>query len=178
MTELMREKRREERPDPAGIVRRGAAAEDVRRFTETAGKPPPCAVGKHYEGPDRMTPRRCERTATMEVYGLWMCEAHGEEAAGGALEEIAYDLEQELQRSRGNPFYMNPSPHVEDGHGLGIHDPPYDRFVSARLIVCRHMRLAFEEGVDWLVEILEEERESVAAQAAYALALEREADLR
>ena len=46
-----------------------------------------------------------------------------------------------------------------------------------RLILHRHMRLAFEEGADWLVEMLEEERESVAAQAAYALALERAAGL-
>jgi len=38
------------------------------------------------------------------------------------------------------------------------------------------MRPAFEEGADWLVETLE--REGVAAQATYALALEREAGLR
>jgi hypothetical protein len=43
--------------------------------------------------------------------------------------------------------------------------------------VCRHMRLAFEEGANWLVEVLEREREGVAAQAAYALALETKAGL-
>jgi len=55
-------------------------------------------------------------------------------------------------------------------------DPPFDTFMSGRLLVCRHMRPAFEEGADWLVETLE--REGVAAQATYALALEREAGLR
>ena len=50
--------------------------------------------------------------------------------------------------------------------------------MGARLLLCRHMRLAFEEGASWLVEALEEERESVAAQCAYALALERGAGLR
>jgi hypothetical protein len=47
-----------------------------------------------------------------------------------------------------------------------------------RQIVCRHMRLAFEEGAHWLVEVLEREREGVATHTAYALALEREAGLR
>lgn len=45
-----------------------------------------------------------------------------------------------------------------------------------RLLLCRHMRLAFEEDAHWLVETLE--REQVSAQAAYALALEQEAGLR
>ncbi len=39
----------------------------------------------------------------------------------------------------------------------------------------RFMRLAYEEGEAWLVEPLEKEREQIAAQAAYALALESEA---
>ncbi len=54
-------------------------------------------------------------------------------------------------------------------------EPPRDYFMGVRLLVCRFMRLAFEEEADWLVEMLEAERESVAAQAAYALALDREA---
>ncbi len=40
------------------------------------------------------------------------------------------------------------------------------------------MRLAYEEDAHWLVEMLEQEREKVAAQAAYALALGRETGLR
>jgi hypothetical protein len=53
--------------------------------------------------------------------------------------------------------------------------PSSVRVMGVRLLVCRFMRLAFEEEeADWLVEMLEAERESVAAQAAYALALDRE----
>ena len=53
--------------------------------------------------------------------------------------------------------------------------------MHARLLVCRLMRLPFGDGADWLVEVLEVlevEREEDAAQAAYALALERAARLR
>ncbi len=44
--------------------------------------------------------------------------------------------------------------------------PSSVRVMGVRLLVCRFMRLAFEEEADWLVEMLEAERESVAAQAA------------
>lgn len=205
-----------ERPDPAGIVRRGEAAEYVRWSAE-GGKPPRCWVGRGLDG------MRCERPAVMEVYGLGMCEPHGEEAASGALEEIAYDLEQELQRPM-NSHVRSLSPHMEaalrrgfgilpadvddyerrdalllaafpldrgrtdsetlayvedpDAHGRGRRSPPHDAHMMDRILVCYHMRLAFEEGASWLVEALEPERESVSAQAAYALALEREAGLR
>ena len=56
--------------------------------------------------------------------------------------------------------------------------PPHEAYLGYRLLLCRHMRLAFEEDAHWLVEMLERERELVAAQAAYALALEGEAGLR
>lgn len=65
--------------------------------------------------------------------------------------------------------------YVEDGEGQGTHEPPYDMYMSARLLLHRHMRLAFEEDAFWLVEVLEREREAVAAQVAYTLALGREA---
>ena len=62
-----------------------------------------------------------------------------------------------------------------DGNGRGKQESPYDAFMSDRMLIHRHMRLAFEEDTDWLVEILEAEREKVAAQVAYALALDRAA---
>ena len=70
--------------------------------------------------------------------------------------------------------------YVEDpiANGLGTRESPHDAYMGDRLLLCRHMRLAFEEDAHWLVETLEWERELVAAQAAYALALEREAGLR
>jgi hypothetical protein len=52
-------------------------------------------------------------------------------------------------------------------------EPPLDSPMGDRLLVSRLMHLAFEEGATWLVEVLERER--AAAQAAYALALDREA---
>ena len=155
----------------------------------------------------------------MEVYGLPVCEIHGGEATAGALEEMAYDLEQELQRPM-NPHVRRLSPHLARAlrHGGGslpsaeAHDhrraeaallaafplrrelaeadtlayveapdhrlPPYETFMLDRQLSCRFRRLAFEEEAVWLVEMLERERASVAAQAAYALALDREAGLR
>ncbi len=211
-----------ERPDPAGIVRRGEAV-GFRGYVERYGEPPVCFVGEHGERGGSMAPAACERPAAVEVYGLWMCAVHGEEAAFGALEEIAHDLEQELQRPV-NPYVRSLSPHLAhalgrgfevlpegvedygnddaallaafpldrgracaetlayvedpDGQGRGTHEPPFDAYMRDRMLLHRHMRLAFEEGADWLVEMLEAEREQIAAQVAYALALGREAGLR
>lgn len=216
MTEVFTEGRNE-RPDETGIVLRGEAV-GFRGYVERYGEPPVCFVGSH-------PGESCERLAVMEVYGISMCEAHGEEAAAGALEEIAYDLEQELQRPM-NPHVKSLSPHIEralrhgfeslsdeaanaaaghkdetllrafpldhdrvcsatlhyvrdpENNGMGTHESPCDSYMHDRLLLCRHMRLAFEEDAHWLVETLEREREQVSAQAAYALALEQEAGLR
>ena len=56
--------------------------------------------------------------------------------------------------------------------------PPYDVFRQARHTIHRAMRLAYEEGEDWMVETLEPHRETVAAQAAFALVLEQEVGVR
>lgn len=218
MTEVSSTPRRgAERPDAAGIVLRGAAAEFVRGYEKMMGKPPTCTVGKL--GGGSLAPAACDRSAVMDVYGLPMCELHGEEAAGGALEEIAFDLENELERAA-NPHSRPLSPHLERAlrYGMGslpdeaysrehadtallkafpldrdrveqstldyLRDPdscigfqsPIDSHMDDRMLLCRHMRLAFEEGASWLVEILEPQREVVAAQVAYALALEKEAE--
>jgi hypothetical protein len=217
MTKLMRSGGEEtafpigspEHPDAAGIVLRGEAAQSVKRFAEDPEKPARCRVGAEFV---------CERPATMEVYGLAMCVEHGEEAAAGALSEIAFDLEEELHRPM-NKHVRPVSPHLAHAlrHGFETvpegsddaheeealleafplersradsdilayvsspddeREPPFDSFMGDRMLIHRHMRLAFEEGADWLVETLEAERAQIAAQAAYALALEREAGLR
>ena len=62
--------------------------------------------------------------------------------------------------------------YVEDPDSWRDHSPPYDTHRSVRLLIHKVMRLAYGEGVGGLVESLEPDRESVAAQAAYALALE------
>lgn len=207
-----------ERPDPGGCVLRGAAATGIRELSKF-GNAPTCRAGVGDKA--GFTVVDCARPAVMEVYGIEMCETHGEEAASGALEEIAHDLDQELPRPM-NPHVRDVSPHIEaalrlgfgvlgdvdpedgdregasyrtlveafplgsgkvcgsitayaedpDGNGRGIDEPPLDAYLQDRLMVHRHMRLAFEEGADWLVETLEPHRVHVAAQAAYALALE------
>ncbi|CAN5741461.1 hypothetical protein BH24ACT22_BH24ACT22_18220 [soil metagenome] len=197
-----------ERPDAGGIVRRGeAVSEFTRGYKEKHGAAPHC-FALHAFG--------CERESVMEVYGLHFCEAHGEEAASAAFEEIYYDLERRIV-----PDDSDLNPHVEHAFRLAMksvppydgddseaallkaypldentrqrveaetplyieepdddHLPPFDAHLGDRLLVCRHMRLAFEEGATWLVEMLEKHREYCAAQAAYALALENEAGLR
>lgn len=216
MTNTEQAGRRQDRPDPGGVVRRGKAV-GFRGYLKRYGEAPPCFSGSHRDGTS------CERPAVMEVYGITMCEVHGEEAAAGALEEIAHDLEEELQRPM-HPHVRDLSPHLEaalcrgfevlpdeardheradfrlleafpldrkracltsvayaedpDANGRMTREPPFEAFMSDRLLLHRHLRLAFEEDAHWLVETLEGEREEVARQAAYALALELEAGLR
>ena len=49
-------------------------------------------------------------------------------------------------------------------------ETPYDMWRHSRTVIHMLQRLAFQEGEDWLVEILEQGREQVAAQTAFALA--------
>lgn len=82
-----------ERPDAGGIVRRGEAV-SFTGFAEEYGEGPRCFAGHEFG---------CERTAVMEVYGLYFCEAHGEEAASAALEEVYHDLEASLDMLSHSP---------------------------------------------------------------------------
>ncbi len=52
-------------------------------------------------------------------------------------------------------------------------DPPYDSWRGHRYEMHGLMRHAYRLGLTYVVEYLEQERESIAAQCAYALALER-----
>ena len=67
MTELLGAGRREtetdaraERPDPGGVVLRGAAAKDLIGYAETIGSAPPCCVHPKGRG-------RCKRRAAGTV---------------------------------------------------------------------------------------------------------------
>lgn len=212
MDQTPKDRRRAERlMDPAGVVRRGGSPEFrecVREYTKNGAEMPKCHVGGHPGVAE------CRRPAGMEVYGLLMCEAHGEEAALLALEEMAYDLEQEFSRPL-NDTVRELSPHVAAAFGRGMevlrshdHKPadeallaawplvredvspstlgylenpegwrsfgtPFDVYMEERMLTHRLMRLAFEAGADWLVVVLEREREKAASQAAYALVLDR-----
>ena len=55
----------------------------------------------------------------------------------------------------------------DDKPGYGT---PYDTWRQTRLVIHKLMRLACQEGEDWLVWALEEHREMNAAQTAFALA--------
>ena len=99
-------------------------------------------------------------------------EAHDHRRADAAL-LAAFPLRRELADAETLGYVGDPEAAREDPR-----EPPYEAFEYDRRLVCRHMRLAFEEGATWLVEVLEKLREETAAQAAYALALEREAGLR
>ena len=203
--------------DPAGIVKRAEDSPLFRAGEELApGKGLHCFVGCSSGSP------LCEGRAVMEVYGIPMCEAHGEEAAQGALEELYHDATQELTRAL-IPHVQDLNPVVgraleEAAGGLNprdLHpelpdydaallrafpldrsrvDPetvayiehpaeyrdyalPSDTYMRHRHTVCRLMRLAFQEQVTYIVESIEPYRASAAEQAAYALALEREAGM-
>ena len=55
------------------------------------------------------------------------------------------------------------------GNEYGPGDTPTEVYQDARRLLCKEMRLAYEEGADWLVEVLEYEREAASAQLAFAL---------
>lgn len=67
---------------------------------------PPCFVRHEDAG------GRCGQPATIEVYGLNFCEAHGEEVRLGALLEAYQDAEYYFERSR-NPHVPKQSGVVE-----------------------------------------------------------------
>ncbi len=45
---------------------------------------------------------------------------------------------------------------------------PVDLLLDSYYTICKLMRIAFEDGEDWLVEILEDQRQETAARAAFA----------
>ncbi len=46
--------------------------------------------------------------------------------------------------------------------------PPLDLLLDSYYTLCKLMRIAFEDGEDWLVELLEDQRQETAARAAFA----------
>ncbi len=153
---------------------------------------------------------RCERTATMLVYGLAFCREHGTEARIGAEMEAFDDAEHYFDRLR-NPHvpslndlvdgelaavvdrmrdegptdadhyralsraYPNPPEKVreiirrwerDEWNSGGV--PPLDLLLDSLQTILKLMRLAHEDGEDWLTEILEYQRQECAARAACA----------
>ena len=154
----------------------------------------------------------CERSATMEAYGIAFCEAHGAEVKAGILAEIYHDAGNVLEDLGPNDSSINvaawvhlnvgcremmrrtvEAEHAQDAALLtaypvieervdretrsrdfrvpNVNDDPVDVFMDARIHIHRLMRLFWSVGQDWILEVLEEEREGAAAQLAFALAL-------
>lgn len=109
----------------------------------------------------------CGRPAAVGAFGLSFCEVHGEELA--AENSLTEDLGRALVRAY---------PDVPEGVRASIRhwerdEGPHRDAVAETLLgslgtLQKLMRLAHEDGQAWVVENLELERESVAAQAAYA----------
>ena len=56
----------------------------------------------------------------------------------------------------------------KDWPGKYDYEAPYDHYLRVRMLVHHLMRVAYQDSSRRLVEVLERERESIAAQAAYA----------
>ncbi len=154
---------------------------------------------------------RCQRTATVKMYGILnFCPEHGEQARIGALMELYQDAHHFFDRFR-NPRTPALNALVEleleavvnrmrregpsdDDHERALlraypdtpegvremialwaederanHGPtPLDLLLDSYYTICKLTRIAFEDGEDWLVEILEDQRQECAARAAFA----------
>lgn len=83
-----------------------------------------------------------------------------EDAEEAALRR-AYPMIPERVCSETSAFdYFNPH---------GPNEEPTEVYGDARQLLYRCMRLAYGQGEDWLLEVLEPERESASAQLAFAL---------
>ncbi len=155
----------------------------------------------------------CERTATIEVFGIGFCEVHGAEIKAGIMAEIYHDAGNVLKDFGPNDSSMNVAAwvHLDEGHRALLdravdaeeaqaralvqayplnpdrvdtetscrdfrapnndNDDPVDIYFEARMHTHRLMRLSWSVGQDWILEVLEEERQAASAQLAFALAL-------
>ncbi len=155
---------------------------------------------------------RCQRTATVKMYGILnFCPEHGSEARIGAEMELYQDAGYFFDRFR-NPHvpdlndlverelaaaivrmndegpsdedhyralslaYPNPPEKVREIILLWERDcranrgpMPVDLLLDSLQTLHKLMRLAHEDGEDWLTEILEYQRQETAARAACAL---------
>lgn len=122
---------------------------------------------------------QCWEPATVRVYGIGFCEAHGEEVKLGALMEEHEDAAHFFERFR-NPHvpdlngrlverelaavvarFIRESPTDEDYWILDErpgYAPVVDTLLDTLSTLHRLLRAAHEEGEAWLVEIIEQER--------------------
>ncbi len=152
-----------------GIIKEGAEAFEWTRV------PLPCFVHHRDAG------GWCERDAAMEAYDIPFCEVHGAEIKAGILAEIYHDAGKVLEAEAAALVLAYPVAKLEervdpetterDYHKPNPNKDPVDIFFDARMYTLRLMRLSWSAGQNWMLEVLEEEREGASAQQAFALAL-------
>lgn len=111
---------------------------------------------------------QCEHPATVWAYGLHFCGVHGEELAAeeGPTEDHrralvrAYPDVPETVTGKVLQWERDEEPHS----GAVV-----DSLLSSLGTLSKLMRVAHEDGETWIVELLETEREGIAAQLSYAL---------
>ncbi len=109
---------------------------------------------------------QCERPAAACMYGLYFCEIHDGELEEGPVEDRRRVLVRAYPDApegiRANVLQWE----RDEGPNRG---PVVESLLGSLRTLGKLMRVAHEDGETWLVEVLELERESLAAQAAYAL---------
>ena len=90
-------------------------------------------------------------------------DEHREAEEDALRRAYPYDPERVCAETVAFDYRMGP------GNWYGPGDEPTSVYEDARRLLCKEMRLAYEEGADWLVEVLEYEREAASAQLAFAL---------
>jgi len=123
----------------------GNVLEDASASEDTSMNP---AAWVHLDGGWRDMVRRC---------------AEAEEAQDAALVR-AYPVAKLEER-------VDPETTERDYHKPNPNKDPVDIFFDARMYTLRLMRLSWDVGQHWMLEVLEEEREGASAQLAFALAL-------
>jgi hypothetical protein len=138
-------------------IKAGALQELYFDATHDVGRP----LGRHVAP---LNPE-AERALQAALSGLLEKVHQAERAEDEALLR-AYPLIRERVSSETLHFdYSDPSGSSARG------TTPVELFMRHRELIHKLMRLAHEEGADYLVETLEDHRESCAAQLAFALAL-------
>jgi hypothetical protein len=107
---------------------------------------------------------RALRAAVRELDGLRGDYEDSEDVEEAALRRAyPYDAERVCYETVAFDYRFDPdNPHDPS-------DEPTAIYEDARRLLCKVMRLAYEWGADWLVEVLEHKRESASAQLSFAL---------
>jgi hypothetical protein len=119
---------------------------------------------------------RYEGTRLVGMPNPWVRRAVGEWRRTVPADEIDHEGRTEEALRRAFPFRADkvcPETALQVANPIPENGHPVDNWRDDRQDIHAVMRVAFDRGMDWLVESLEREREGIAAQCAYAMALTR-----